>query len=820
MIRPHIEGKFLFIGEEKFYVRGVTYGAFRPDTEGREYQDFERIETDFAQMALAGMNAVRIPHTTPPREVLDIAGRHGLRVMVGLSAEHYIGYLVDRKGAPDVRDIIRKKVQICAGHPALLCYALGNELSASLVRWLGRTRVERYLRQLHDVVREEDRQSIVTYVNYPTTEYLQLPFLDVLSFNVYLESQDRFEAYLARLQNLAGDRPLLMSETGLDSLRNGEEEQAQMLEWQVRSAFASGCAGTFIFAWTDEWHRDGEAVDDWEFGLTDRERNPKPALEAVQGAFAEVPFPPGTQWPSVSVIVCSYNGNRTLPETLAALARLDYPDYEVIVVDDGSRDRLAPMVEPYDFRLIRTENRGLSRARNAGLEAATGDIVAYLDDDAWPDPHWLQYLASTFQGTEHLAVGGPNVAPANGIDVADCVANAPGGPIHVLISDNVAEHLPGCNLAVRREALENLGGFDPQFHVAGDDVDLCWRLRQHGSIGFHAGAMVWHRRRDSIRGYWKQQCGYGAAEAMLEKKWPEKYNAPGHLTWEGRIYCHGTSHWSGRVGRIYHGVWGSAPFQRIYRASASGLLALPMLPEWHLVVLLLVALSALSLLWTPLVIAAPLLVAALAVVVVPAGLSAARASFPDREISLARQLILRTITAALHLIQPVARLWGRLQRGLSPWRKRGAARVAFPWRRQHRLWRDLWKSPDQRLQSIEETLRQEHPGAFHGGEFDRWDIEVRAGLLGGARMILSTEDYAGGQQLVRVRSWPIYPLQAVILILFLGGLASWAGIEDAWAACVALGTVTGVLALRMFFEGGTGLGAIVGAVEQTNGGEL
>src|SRR5207245_10265248 len=100
-----------------------------------------------------------------------------------------------------------------------------------------------------------------TYVHYHTTVYLALPFLDRLCFHVYLESQAQLEAYLARLQNLAGDRPLLMSELGLDSLRNGEHTQAQSLDWQVRTAMAAGCAGAFVFSWTDEWYRHGHDVD-------------------------------------------------------------------------------------------------------------------------------------------------------------------------------------------------------------------------------------------------------------------------------------------------------------------------------------------------------------------------------------------------------------------------------------------------------------------------------------------------------------------------------------------------------------------------------
>ena len=91
LTRPTVCGKFLFTGAQKLYVKGVTYGAFRPDNRGREYTNTEVIERDFAQMAANGINAVRIPHTCPPRSLLDIAQRHGLYVMVGLSAEQYVG---------------------------------------------------------------------------------------------------------------------------------------------------------------------------------------------------------------------------------------------------------------------------------------------------------------------------------------------------------------------------------------------------------------------------------------------------------------------------------------------------------------------------------------------------------------------------------------------------------------------------------------------------------------------------------------------------------------------------------------------------------
>jgi len=196
--RPSVRGKFLFMGGRKFYVRGVSYGTFRPDESGEEYTDLETIERDFALMAASGVNAVR-PYASPPVSLLDAGQRHGLGVMVGLACERYVGYLIDRNRAPDIEAIVREKVRGLGRHPALLCYALGNEVPASIVRWLGPRCIERYLRRLYRVVKEEDPHGIVTHVNYPTTEYLRLPFLDLLAFNVYLEHDESLAAYLGRL---------------------------------------------------------------------------------------------------------------------------------------------------------------------------------------------------------------------------------------------------------------------------------------------------------------------------------------------------------------------------------------------------------------------------------------------------------------------------------------------------------------------------------------------------------------------------------------------------------------------------------------------
>src|SRR5262249_49095076 len=147
--------------------------------------------------------------------------------------------------------------------PAILCYAIGNEIPVSIVRWHGAAQTEQFIRRLYQSAKEEDPTALVSYVNYPSTEYLRLPFIDLVSFNVYLNAPQSLAEYLPRLLNLAGDRPLLISEIGIDS-RAGDFVQAGLLEQQIRLISSAGCVGTFVFAWTDEWHRGGHSIEDWD----------------------------------------------------------------------------------------------------------------------------------------------------------------------------------------------------------------------------------------------------------------------------------------------------------------------------------------------------------------------------------------------------------------------------------------------------------------------------------------------------------------------------------------------------------------------------
>jgi GT2 family glycosyltransferase len=771
-------------------------------------------------MAANGINTVRT-YTVPPRWLLDMAQQNDLYVMIGLPWEQHITFLDDKKRARDIEKRVAAGVKTCTGHPAVLCYAIGNEIPASIVRWHGRRRVERFLKRLYHAAKSEDAGGLVTYVNYPTTEYLQLPFLDFVCFNVYLESQERLENYLARLQNIAGDRPLLMTEVGLDSRRNGKDAQARVLDWQVRTAFAAGSAGALVFSWTDEWHRGGYDIDDWDFGLVDRQRYPKPALAAVREAFVEAPFSPALNWPRISVVVCSYNGSRTIRECCEGLKQLQYPNYEVIVVNDGSTDSTAKVVGEFDYRLISTENMGLSHARNLGLKAATGEIVAYLDDDAFPDPHWLTYLAAAFMRSQHVGIGGPNITIKEDGWLAECVGNSPGNPTHILLTDLEAEHIPGCNMAFRKEALEAIGGFDPQFRIAGDDVDVCWRLQQAGgALGFSPAAMVWHHRRNSVQAYWKQQINYGKAEALLEMKWPEKYNRLGHHNWQGRIYGSGSanarlfSRW-----RIYYGVWGSGLFQSIYERAPETWRSLLLMPEWYLASATLALLSLIGILWSPMLLALPALIIVAGVSLVEAGLNAAKAPIPFKPNAVFDRLQRRLLTAFLHLLQPLGRLCGRLRHGLAPWRRQGKPAFAFPRPRTSTIRSEHWRASEERLATLKALLRERGVVVKTGGEFDRWDLEVRGGMFGMMRIRMASEEHGAGKQMLRFLSWPKLSVEALGLTSLFAALAIAAAVDHASPAAFIVGGISGLVAYRTFGDCAIAASSCLQALESLCGTE-
>jgi hypothetical protein len=387
----------------------------------------------------------------------------------------------------------------------------------------------------------------------------------------------------------------------------------------------------------------------------------------------------------------------------------------------------------------------------------------------------------------------------------------------VLISDSEAEHLPGCNLAVRKDAIETIGGFDRRFRVAGDDVDFCWRLRDRGlTLGFHPAAMVWHDRRQSLRAYLRQQRGYGEAEALLASKWPSRYNAGGHATWRGRVYG-GPITARLRRGRPAYGTWGSHLFQPLYEPSPSVISALPLMPEWYLAMGLLALLATGGLLWPALLAGAAVPAVMLCVSVYCAVLSACNVRLEPALAGRGRRLWMRAILVWTYLIQPLGRLQGRLSRGLLPGRGLPPGRFVFPMPRDLAIWSEQWHDRHERLEAVEQRLIKRGAATSRGGVHDRWDLAVRGGLLGSALVCTLVEEHGGGRQMVRARLWPRWSRLVVTLLGMLLLAAADAAYDGRWVAAALLAASGVLLAARAIRESGVAIAVAVESFERAMG---
>lgn len=750
--RVTVDGKFFRLGDRKFYVKGLTYGPFAPNEQNEMFPSSRQVERDFKQIREVGANLLRV-YYVPPRWFLDLAAREELKLLIDIPWSSHLCFLDSDASRANARQVVREAVTACQRHPAVFAFSVVNEIPAEVARWSGVRRITAFIEELVDVARSVDPEALRTFASFPPTEYLRPQNVDFYCFNVYLHRRDAFEGYLARLQMQADSKPLILGEFGIDSFREGERQKSEMLAWQIESTFRSGLAGTVLFSYTDDWFRGGHQIEDWAFGLTTRRREPKGSFRAVQRQFRAAPYFPPPRAPKVSVVVASYNAARTLPACLDSLERLRYPDYEVILVDDGSTDTTPQIAQSHPgVRYLRQDNHGLSVARNTGIAAAKGEVVAFTDADCRADEDWLHYLVGDLLAHDFVGIGGHNFLPPDDSLIAAAVLVSPGGPTHVMLTDREAEHVPGCNMAFYKWALDEIGGFDPVFRKAGDDVDVCWRLQERGHrIGFSPAGFVWHYRRSTVPAYLKQQGGYGEAEALLARKHPEYFNFFGGGIWRGRIYAASRFGITLQPSVIYHGIFGSGFFQKLYTPEPAFLLMLFTSMEYHALVTLPLAVFSVSLYWLW-----PVAAASLALSLGVCAVAAAQAELPAKK----RRLWSRPLVALLFFLQPIIRGWARYQwrfaarssrpttfrrtaaaerladpqslESLQYWSKDGISRYAFL----HKL---LGKLEEEGWQYKIDTGWSDH------------DIEIFGSRWSRLRLITTTEELGRGERTLRCR---------------------------------------------------------------------
>lgn len=238
--------------------------------------------------------------------------------------------------------------------------------------------------------------------------------------------------------------------------------------------------------------------------------------------------------PSISVVVATRERPRLLRRCLDALLELNYPDYEIIVVDNApvtsTTARLVTELYGSSVRYCREERRGLAWAHNRGLRAAKGSLIAFVDDDVLVDQHWLTAIAEAFAASDDVGCVTGLILPAElvtpaqlvleqhgGFDkgfeltVYDTGANRPADPLFPFTAGRLGS---GANMAFDAEVLRGLGGFDEAtgigtFARGGDDLAAFFRTVLDHKLVYQPGALVWHRHHREMAAVENQAYGYG-----------------------------------------------------------------------------------------------------------------------------------------------------------------------------------------------------------------------------------------------------------------------------------------------------------------------
>ncbi len=261
--------------------------------------------------------------------------------------------------------------------------------------------------------------------------------------------------------------------------------------------------------------------------------------------------------PLVSVIVPVLDGERTIRDCLVALLRSDYPveRREIVVVDNGSRDRTAEIVGEYPVVLLRQEQPGAAAARNRGAGASRGEILAFTDADCLVSTGWIRELVRSFESPAVGGVEGETVDYCPVTPVERYAARRASYSYQFRRRSPFAPYVVTANAAFRRQVFERIGGFDSRFpRAGGEDIDFTWQFldRTGLELRYNPRAVVFHRHRSTVRGFFKQAVRNGRGLAILQRKYPAR------LPWG----------WGKEVrawGRVARGGWLAARAAARYR---------------------------------------------------------------------------------------------------------------------------------------------------------------------------------------------------------------------------------------------------------------
>ena len=227
----------------------------------------------------------------------------------------------------------------------------------------------------------------------------------------------------------------------------------------------------------------------------------------------------------ISILIPVKKDNKNLRECVDSCLRLDYADFEILVLPDDNIDL------PYGdkIKIIPTGSVGPAQKRDMALDKARGEILAFLDDDAFPPPDWLKNAVRDFNNEDIAAVCGPAVTPdtdtllqkASGKVYASFLVSGPHNRRYIPKERCEVDDYPSCNFLVRKDDFRKAGGFDTKFWP-GEDTVFCLKITKelNKKIIYNPDVLVYHHRRSLFSQHLKQIKSYALHRGYFVKHFP------------------------------------------------------------------------------------------------------------------------------------------------------------------------------------------------------------------------------------------------------------------------------------------------------------
>jgi glycosyltransferase involved in cell wall biosynthesis len=465
------------------------------------------------ELASANLNTL-ILTAEQAESVLGVAGQAGLHALVEIGIERRD--LVSREAARVAIARVAQTVSVLRGYPGLIGFVIDGPFDEVTVEPPAlealRVGLAALARTIHESHHGNELIALARHLKSPATaagddgddqvsEILSRAIREDFTYIKAARSEptDLGDAIFA-MHRLAAGRPLV--------IEFGEELSGQVET--VAHAFGLGAAGVVARAMrpaaSPGWQKVGT--------LSAGELLP----------FADLPGSPQAV-PMVSVVVIARDDERTITACLESIAQLNYPDYEVIVVDDGSRDRTAALAGSVDgagrIRIIRERHAGMGAALNAGMRAARGHFVAFTRADCVVDEDWVGLSLRVITAGRVDACTGTIYWPAAGDGIAARAIASMTRRDSIDANDRRATLLNDRNMVVRKASLMAAGGFDGRFIDGGAEADLAARMVEAKmALGWSPASVVWCESRIGVGAYYRRRIGDGRAAAMLALKHP------------------------------------------------------------------------------------------------------------------------------------------------------------------------------------------------------------------------------------------------------------------------------------------------------------